>query len=54
MKNIVAWIEKEGLEGFLYFEDGELTLSKVDPKDQAESKRRARPVSLETETKKTG
>jgi len=33
MKKIVAWVEKEGVDGYLYFEDNELKISLTDPKD---------------------
>lgn len=32
MKKIVNWIEKEGVNGFLSFEEGELRLSLTDGK----------------------
>jgi len=32
MKKIVSWIEKEGIAGYLSFEDGEMRLSVADGK----------------------
>lgn len=34
MKRIVAWVEKEGVEGYLYFEDDELKISLSDPSER--------------------
>lgn len=58
MKKIVAWVEREGAEGYLYFEDKELKISHQDPKDEKkteekkEDKKRQRPASLEASEKK--
>ncbi len=34
MKKIVNWVEREGVEGYLYFEDKELKISPNDPKEE--------------------
>jgi hypothetical protein len=48
MKQIVSWIEKLGVSGYLNFEeDGTLRISESDSKEKAEEKKRARPASLE-------
>jgi hypothetical protein len=56
MKKIVSWVEREGVEGYLYFEDKELRLSlndsKEDKKDKKDEKKRGRGTSLETSEKK--
>lgn len=47
MKQIVSWIEKFGVSGYLNFEeDGTLKISDSDLKDKAEDKKRVRPASL--------
>ena len=33
MKKIVSWIEREGLDGFLIFEEEEMKIQINDPKD---------------------
>jgi hypothetical protein len=38
MKKIVQWVEKEGVEGYLYFEGSDLKLSLHDPKEMKEPK----------------
>ena len=53
MKRIIAWVEKEGVEGFLSFEQNELKLSLTDPKDEKkDDKKRPRAPSLEAAEKK--
>lgn len=53
MKQIVSWIEKFGLAGYLYFDDnGLMKISDTDSKDKAEESKRVRPGSLEQESKK--
>lgn len=57
MKKIVAWVEREGVEGYLSFEDKELKLTLADPRDdkkekKEDSKKRGRGASLETSEKK--
>ncbi len=53
MKQIVSWIEKFGVTGYLHFEEnGTLRISDNDSKDKAEDNKRVRPVSLEQESKK--
>ena len=32
MKKIVSWVEREGVEGYLSFDDKELKISHNDPK----------------------
>lgn len=47
MKQIVSWIEKFGVSGYLNFEeDGTLKISDSDLKDKSEDKKRVRPASL--------
>lgn len=57
MKKIVSWVEREGVEGYLYFEDKELRLSLTDPREdkkdkKEDTKKRPRGTSLETSEKK--
>ena len=57
MKKIIAWVEKEGVEGFLTFEDNDLKISLNDPKDEkkekkSDDKKRQRAPSLEASEKK--
>jgi hypothetical protein len=58
MKRIVSWVEREGVEGFLSFEDKELKISLQDPKeerkgeDKKDDKKRQRAASLEASEKK--
>lgn len=57
MKKIVAWVEREGVEGFLFFEDKELRLTLNDPREdkkekKEDSKKRPRGASLESSEKK--
>ena len=58
MKRIVSWVEREGVEGYLSFEDKELKISLQDPKeerksdDKKEDKKRQRAASLEASEKK--
>lgn len=59
MKKIVAWVEREGVEGYLFFEDKELKISLNDPKEEKKSekkeeasKKRGRNTSLDTAEKK--
>lgn len=56
MKKIIAWVEREGVEGYLYFEDKELKISFNDPRDEKkeekkeekkDDKKRNRPASLD-------
>lgn len=51
MKRIVEWVEKEGLEGYLSFDKGELRIGKSDPKEarDASSAKRPREESLDKE-----
>ena len=43
MKKIVSWIEREGLEGYLVFEDDEMKIQLNDPKEAKEERKRPRP-----------
>jgi regulator of replication initiation timing len=60
MKKIVSWVEREGVDGYLYFEDKELRISLSDPREEKkeekqekkEDKKRARPASLDNSEKK--
>jgi len=53
MKQIVSWIEKFGVAGYLNFEEnGALRISDTDSKDKTEETKRGRPASLEQESKK--
>lgn len=53
MKQIVSWIEKFGVSGYLSFDENSiLKISDSDSKDKIEDNKRARPVSLEQESKK--
>lgn len=57
MKKIISWVEKEGVEGFLTFEDKELRISLTDPKEEkkdkkGDDKKRQRAASLEASEKK--
>ena len=58
MKKIVTWVEQEGVEGYLYFEDKELKISFNDPKEEKktekkeDSKKRGRNTSLDAAEKK--
>jgi len=53
MKQIVAWIEKYGVAGYLNFEeDNTLRITESDLKDKADDKKRVRPASIEQESKK--
>lgn len=58
MKKIVTWVEQEGVEGYLYFEDKELKISFNDPKEEKktekkeDSKKRVRNTSLDAAEKK--
>lgn len=48
MKQIVAWIERFGVSGYLNFdEEGNMRISDSDAKDKVEEKKRVRPSSLE-------
>jgi|LakMenE18May11ns_1017448.scaffolds.fasta_scaffold7151925_1 hypothetical protein len=40
MKKIVAWVEQEGIEGYLYFEDKELKISFNDPKEEKKTEKK--------------
>lgn len=51
MKRIVNWIEKEGLEGFLIFDNGEMRIQHSDPREGQERKRH-RTAAQEFELKK--
>lgn len=51
MKKIVAWIEKEGMQGFLVFDHGDIRLQLNDPKENQERKRH-RAASLDNEARK--
>jgi hypothetical protein len=59
MKKIVAWVEQEGVEGYLFFEDKELKISLSDPREEKKSekkeegsKKRGRNTSLDVAEKK--
>lgn len=59
MKKIVQWVEKEGVDGYLYFEGKELRITHSDPKEEKrqveekkEDKKRQRTASLESSEKK--
>lgn len=60
MKKIVSWVEREGVEGYLFFEDKELKISLTDPREEKKStekkeeisKKRGRNTSLDTVEKK--
>lgn len=58
MKKIVQWVEREGVEGYLYFEGSELKISLNDPKEEKQekkeevSKKRNRTASLDSSEKK--
>lgn len=60
MKKIVSWVENEGVEGYLSFEDKQLRITQADPRDvksekkedKSSEKKRARNPSLETGEKK--
>ena len=39
MKKIVNWIEKEGLEGYLVFDNGDMKIQLNDPKEGQDRKR---------------
>jgi hypothetical protein len=57
MKKIVNWVEREGVEGYLFFEDKELRLSLADPREEKkekkeDTKKRARGTSLDSTEKK--
>ena len=53
MKQIVSWIEKFGVAGYLSFEEnGALRITETDSKDKTDDNKRVRPVSLEQESKK--
>lgn len=51
MKKIVSWIEKEGVEGFLVFDNGEMRIQHNDPKEPQDRKR-YRSTAQDTEQKK--
>lgn len=40
MKKIVAWVEQEGVEGYLFFEDKELKISLSDPREEKKSEKK--------------
>lgn len=44
MKKIVNWIEREGIEGYLVWEDEEMRIQLNDPQDKKEDKKRQRPA----------
>ena len=53
MKQIVSWIERFGVAGYLSFgEDNNLRIVDSDSKDTSDDKKRVRPASLEQEAKK--
>lgn len=39
MKKIVQWVEREGVEGFLFFEGKELKINLNDPKEEKQEKK---------------
>jgi hypothetical protein len=45
MKKIVDWVEKEGVEGYLTWEDEEIRISLNDHNDKKETKKRHRPTT---------
>lgn len=51
MKKIVSWIEKEGVEGYLVFDNGELKIQHVDPRE-GQDRKRQRTAAQESELKK--
>ena len=56
MKKIVSWIEREGVNGYLSFEENDLKITLSDPKEKVEEKKedkkRPRAASLEAAEKK--
>lgn len=55
MKKIVAWVEKEGLEGYMTFDESAgiaLSLQEGGKDSSKEEKKRPRPTSLDTAEKK--
>ena len=58
MKKIVSWVERQGVEGYLSFEDKELRIHLSDPKEERKTeekkddKKRQRAASLEASEKK--
>lgn len=58
MKKIVQWVEREGVEGFLFFEGKELKINLNDPKEEKQekkeepTKKRNRTASLDSSEKK--
>jgi hypothetical protein len=56
MKKIVSWVELEGLEGYLYFQDKDLRITLNDPsevkKEEKTEKKRPRNTSLDASEKK--
>jgi hypothetical protein len=54
MKKIVEYVEKEGLDGYLTFDKGEVKVSKNDPKEtnrDLSTTKRPREESLDNEGK---
>jgi hypothetical protein len=51
MKKIVNWIEKDGLKGYLIFDNGEMRIQHSDPREGQEKKRH-RTMAHEAEMKK--
>ena len=46
MKKIVNWIENQGVDGYLIFEEDDIKIQLKDPKDT--DKKRSRPQTHET------
>lgn len=51
MKKIVAWIEKEGVEGYLLWEDEEMKIQLQDPNEKRDDKKRQR-LGAESEARR--
>lgn len=47
MKKIVNWIENEGVEGYLTWDDDEMKIQLADPNAHTEEKKRARQAESE-------
>lgn len=47
MKKIVAWIEREGVEGFLVWEGDEMRIQINDPSEKRDEKKRSKPTETE-------
>ena len=51
MKKIISWIEKEGVEGFLAFDNGDMKIQLNDPRE-GQDRKRHRPAAQDAEAKK--